>query len=601
MPRNGSGTYILPVNSWNPATNGNSATAADWQSLIDDVESAVTQSVSADGQTPMSGNLNANNNKITNLAAGSASGDSLRWQQLFSQGANTQVPSAATVDIGAQNTNFIEITGTTTITSLGANYNGPRFLRFTGILILTHNATTLNLPGGANITTAAGDTCIAIPNSTPNGWNIVQYQRTALVPGTATSSSTVASLGSGQFGAGADIASAATINFTTRTGNIVRITGTTTTNAVTLTNGDFVVAIAVGAWPINISGVLTYTCAANDRVLFWQDNSGAQHAEVLRFDGLPRIDRDKIQSISASVGSSALTISASYLSLDFRSTTLGSGTVTTVSGTPANLVISSGSTLGTANGVQSDIAVLAINNAGIIELAVVNTNGGFDLSESGIISTTAEGGAGGADSVSVAYSTTARSNVAYRLIGFIRSTQATAGTWTTAPSLIQGQGGVSMGQITNVWKGALQTAAGGSIELGLTGIPSWLEHIEVTTGGLSTNGTAEVQLQLGASGGYQTSGYTGTVYDASTNGSLTNGFRDNLASAAAVREYTYILNKHDGNTWKCTMGGGLTNTPASRWINGTVTLSGTLDRIRVITSNATDTIDSGSTLKIRGW
>lgn len=189
MPRNGSGTYILPTNSWNPATNGNSATAADWQSLINDVESAVTQSVSADGQTPLTGNLNANNNKITNLAAGSATGDSLRWQQLFSQGANTQVLSAATVDIGAQNTNFIEITGTTTITSLGANYNGPRFLRFTGILILTHNATTLNLPGGVNVTTAAGDTCIAIPNSTPNGWNIVQYQKANLSPGVADSAS----------------------------------------------------------------------------------------------------------------------------------------------------------------------------------------------------------------------------------------------------------------------------------------------------------------------------------------------------------------------------------------------------------------------------
>lgn len=187
MPRNGSGTYVLPTNSWNPATNGNSATAADWQSLIDDVESAVSQSLSADGQKPMSGNLNANNNKITNLAAGSASGDSLRWQQLFSQGSTNQVPSAATVDIGAQNTNFIEITGTTTITSLGANYNGPRFLRFTGVLILTHNATTLNLPGSANITTAVGDTCTAIPNSSANGWNIVDYQRFALAPGTASS------------------------------------------------------------------------------------------------------------------------------------------------------------------------------------------------------------------------------------------------------------------------------------------------------------------------------------------------------------------------------------------------------------------------------
>lgn len=149
----------------------------------------------------------------------------------------------------------------------------------------------------------------------------------------------------------------------------------------------------------------------------------------------------QLQPISASVSANALTISASALSLDFRSTTLGSGAVTTVSGTPSNLVISSGSTLGTVNAQQSRIAVLAINNAGTIELAAVNVAGGNDLSETGVISTTAEGGAGAADSASTIYSTTARTNVAYRVIGYVESTQATAGTWATSPSTIQGAGG----------------------------------------------------------------------------------------------------------------------------------------------------------------
>jgi hypothetical protein len=343
MARNGSGTYNLLTNSWNPATNGVSATAVDWQNLINDVASALTQSLSADGQTPITGNLNAGNNKITGLAAGSATGDSLRWEQLFSQGQPANLASAATTDIGAQNTVLLNITGTTTITSFGTNYNGPRYLRFDGILTLTHNATTLILPGGANITTAAGDSAIVVPNGTPaNGWRVLGYQK-------------------------AD--------------------GTT-------------------------------------------------------------IATSKIQPISASVSGNALTISASSLTLDFRSTTLGSGTVTTVTGTPATLVISSGSTLGTTNGAQSDIVVLAINNAGTIELAAVNLAGGTQLDEINLVTTTAEGGAGAADSSTVIYSTTARTSVAYRVLGIIRSTQATAGTWATAPSLIQGYGG----------NGALQTA-----------------------------------------------------------------------------------------------------------------------------------------------
>jgi hypothetical protein len=78
------------------------------------------------------------------------------------------VASAATCDIGAVNSMFVRITGTTTITSFGTNYNGPRFIRFANALTLTHNASTLILPGGANITTVAGDNYVAIPIS--GGW-----------------------------------------------------------------------------------------------------------------------------------------------------------------------------------------------------------------------------------------------------------------------------------------------------------------------------------------------------------------------------------------------------------------------------------------------
>jgi hypothetical protein len=88
-------------------------------------------------------------------------------------------------------------------------------------------------------------------------------------------------------GPGADIASSATINLTARTGNVVRITGTTTTTAVTMSNGDQVTCIAASAWPINISGLLTYTCSAQDVVLFGQDGSGAQYAFVFPEDGQP--------------------------------------------------------------------------------------------------------------------------------------------------------------------------------------------------------------------------------------------------------------------------------------------------------------------------
>lgn len=163
------------------------------------------------------------------------------------------LPSAATTDIGAQTSPVVRITGTTTITSFGANYNGQRILTFAGILTLTHNATSLILPGGANITTAAGDCLIAVPNgSTPNGWRVVAYQVAALVPGTASSAATlsgtvaIANGGTGQttaaaaiaalFGTRVDVASAATINLTSVVSSI-NITGTTTITGFTVAAG----------------------------------------------------------------------------------------------------------------------------------------------------------------------------------------------------------------------------------------------------------------------------------------------------------------------------------------------------------------------------
>lgn len=87
------------------------------------------------------------------------------------------IAGGATTDIGGVNSQFVEVTGTPIITSFGTNYTGVRFARFTGAAVITHNATLINLPGAANITTASGDCLIAVPNSTGNGWNVVQFMR----------------------------------------------------------------------------------------------------------------------------------------------------------------------------------------------------------------------------------------------------------------------------------------------------------------------------------------------------------------------------------------------------------------------------------------
>jgi hypothetical protein len=100
------------------------------------------------------------------------SADATNWLSLegASLGANTftaaqewatgsSVASAATIDLDTATGNRVHVTGTTTITAVTLT-RGPRTVVFDGILTLTHHATNNNLPGAANITTAAGDRAI---------------------------------------------------------------------------------------------------------------------------------------------------------------------------------------------------------------------------------------------------------------------------------------------------------------------------------------------------------------------------------------------------------------------------------------------------------
>lgn len=176
---------------------------------------------------------------------------------------------------------------------------------------------------------------------------------------------------------------------------------------------------------------------------------------------------EKIQPISASVAGNALTAKLNQTSLDFRSPTLASGSVSTLAVTsPISIVVPSTATLGTINTIPSRLVIIAINNAGTVELAIVNIAGGNNLDETTLISTTAISAA--ATAANVIYSTTARTNVAFRVVGFVDSTQATAGTWITAPSTIQGHGGQALAAMSSMGYGQSPTNVTASRSAGTT-------------------------------------------------------------------------------------------------------------------------------------
>ena len=75
MSRNGSGTYNLPTG--NPVVTGTTITTTWANTTLTDIASALSGSVAADGQTPMSGALNMASNKIVSLSTPTASTDAV--------------------------------------------------------------------------------------------------------------------------------------------------------------------------------------------------------------------------------------------------------------------------------------------------------------------------------------------------------------------------------------------------------------------------------------------------------------------------------------------------------------------------------------------
>lgn len=168
MPRNGSGAYSRAVSAY---VYNTIISQTDVNAEMDDIATALTASIAKDGQTTPTANLPMGGFKLTGLAAGSAAGNSLRYEQLFTTGAvqllgamdwvkGANIASATTINLTTATGNAVHVTGTTQIDAVTLGTGMLRLVIFDGILTLTHHATNNNLPGGANITTAANDRAI---------------------------------------------------------------------------------------------------------------------------------------------------------------------------------------------------------------------------------------------------------------------------------------------------------------------------------------------------------------------------------------------------------------------------------------------------------
>jgi hypothetical protein len=142
---------------------------------------------------------------------------------------------------------------------------------------------------------------------------------------------------------------------------------------------------------------------------------------------------------------------------------------------------------------------------------------------------------------------------------------------------------------------AVASTSGTSIDF--TGIPSWVKRITVMFSGVSTNSTSNILIQLG-SGSITTSGYTSTAastYSAGT-GIVTSTAglicTSEIVAAGVLFGNVIICLQNSSNAF--TSSSVLSGNSRMQYASGGVTLSGTLDRVRITTVNGTDTFDAGS-------
>lgn len=148
---------------------------------------------------------------------------------------------------------------------------------------------------------------------------------------------------------------------------------------------------------------------------------------------------------------------------------------------------------------------------------------------------------------------------------------------------------------------AVASTSGTSIDF--TDIPSWVKRVTVMFNGVSTNGTSPIIVRLAASGSVQTTGYTGTMFQAQQSQTcvittLSSGFNIVDATGALATQTMYgtmTLNLVSSNDFMAT---GLFGSPLATErmysLAGYKSLGASLDRVRITTVNGTDTFDAGS-------
>jgi len=174
--------------------------------------------------------------------------------------------------------------------------------------------------------------------------------------------------------------------------------------------------------------------------------------------------------------------------------------------------------------------------------------------------------------------------------GYIKVNGSTAATLTTSGITANLIGNVT-GSLTaggSLTLETAQTASGTAVDF--TSIPSWAKRITVMFSDLSLNVTDDLLVQIGDSGGIETTGYTSGSQN-SVNSTI--GYIIRIGAASRLLNGAMYISNINSNSWISIHSGNIGSTN-DVYGGGTKTLSSTLDRIRVTSVTGTSTFDAGT-------
>ena len=175
-------------------------------------------------------------------------------------------------------------------------------------------------------------------------------------------------------------------------------------------------------------------------------------------------------------------------------------------------------------------------------------------------------------------------------------TQTLTNKTLTSPNI----GGTPVMNASVITSATAVSVSGTSVDF--TSIPSWVKRITLMFSGVSSSGTSQYLVRLGsASGGIESSGYRGNFHNLGTStfssGTLSdavNIVNSPSASSAFSGILTFALLNASSNIWSFSGQMGDSTTAGGCMAEGAKTLSSTLDRLRLTTTNGSDTFDAGS-------